>query len=63
VTGGVAGEVTGEVTGKVGGEVATGDGRGPVEAGAVVAGAGAGDEGARVALPKGGRYAVMATMR
>jgi hypothetical protein len=51
------------VAGKVAGEVATGDGRGPVEAGAVVAGAGAGDEGAMVTLPKGGRYAVMATMK
>jgi hypothetical protein len=56
VAGEVAGEVAAEVTGEVAGEVATEDGRGPVEAGA-------GDEGARVALPKGGRCAVMATMR
>jgi hypothetical protein len=51
----------GEVPGEVAGDVATGDGRGPVEAGAVVASAG--DEGANDALLNGGRCAVMATMR
>jgi hypothetical protein len=61
VTGDVAAEVAGNVAAEVTGVVAAGDGRGPVEAGAVVAAAG--DEGARVALPKGGRCAVMATMR
>jgi hypothetical protein len=61
VTGVVAAEVTGDVAAEVTGEAPTGDGRGPVEAGAVVTGAG--DEGAGVALPKGGRCAVMATMR
>ena len=73
VTGEVAGDVTGEVAGEVGGDVApevgdevagevvSGDDRGPVEAGAVVAGAG--DEGATVALLNGGRCAAMATMR
>ena len=65
VAGAVAGEVGGDVTPEVGvevaGEVVFGDDRGPVEAGAVVAGAG--DEGATVALLNGGRCAVMATMR
>jgi hypothetical protein len=61
VTGEVGGDVTGEVGVEVAGEVVSGDDRGPVEAGAVVAGAG--DEGANVALLNGGRCAVMATMR
>ena len=56
VAGEVAAEVIGDVAEDVTGEAATGDGRGPVEAGA-------GDEGATVALPNGGRCAVMATMR
>jgi hypothetical protein len=61
VDGDVAGDVAGEVAAEVIGEAAAGDGRGPVEAGAVVAGAG--DEGASVAVPNGGRCAVVATMR
>jgi len=61
VAGEVAGKVAGEVAGEVAGDVATGDGRGPVDAGAVVVGAG--DEGANDALLNGGRCAVMATMR
>jgi hypothetical protein len=61
VDGDVAGDVAGEVAAEVIGEAAAGDGRGPVEAGAVVAGAG--DEGASVAVPYGGRCAVVATMR
>jgi hypothetical protein len=61
VDGDVAGDVAGEVAAEVIGEAAAGDGRGPVEAGAVVAGAG--DEGASVAEPNGGRCAVVATMR
>ena len=68
VVGEVGGEAAGEVVGEVGevggevaGAVATGDGRGPLEVDAVVAGAG--DDGVDDALPNGGRCAVMATMR
>ena len=69
VTGEVGGDVTGEVGGdvapevgvEVAGEIVAGGDRGPIEAGAVVAGAG--DEGTKVALLNGGRCAVMATMR
>ena len=56
----VAGAV-GEAAGDVGGEAATGDGRGPVGAGADVAGVG--DDGVRTVVPKGDRCAVMAAMR
>ena len=56
-----AAEVAGDAAAEVAGNVATGDGRGPVETGAVVASAG--DEGANDASLNGGRCAVMATMR
>jgi hypothetical protein len=64
VAGEVAGDVAGEVAGKVAGEVAgelARDDRGPVEAGAVVAGAG--DEGGNDVRLNGGRSAIIATMR
>jgi len=65
VTGDVGGVVTGEVgavvTGDVAGGVVAGDDRIPVEAGAVVDGAG--DEGAYDAWPNGGRCASMARTR
>jgi hypothetical protein len=61
VAGDVTREVAGDVAGEVAGEVPAEDDRGPVEAGAVVTGAG--EEGASDALLNGGRCAVMATMR
>jgi len=60
--GDVGGDV-GEAAGEVAGRVTSGDGRGVVGVGAGAVVAGAGDEGARVAWPKGGRCAVMAAMR
>ena len=58
---GAVGEVAGEVAGEAAADVTTGDGRGPVEAGAVITGAD--DEGTIVTSPKGDRCAVTATMR
>ena len=57
----VTGEVTGAVNGVAAGVIAAGDGGGPLEVAAVVAGAG--DDGANDPLLNGGRCAVMATMR
>ena len=57
----ITGEVTGVVNGVAAGVIAAGDGGGPLEVAAVVAGAG--DDGANDPLLNGGRCAVMATMR
>ena len=61
IAGEVAGEVAGESAGAVAGAVVGMDDRGPLEMGAVVAGAG--DNGASDSVLNGGSCVVMATMR
>ena len=57
----ITGEVTGVVNGVAAGVIAAGDGGGPLEVAAVVAGAG--DEGANDPVLTGGRCVGMATRR